>query len=298
MRVSNGKKRDMKNFTGFLVLILILTTASVQAQSKVYEVKVTGKGSPLLFIPHIGCSGDMWQDAVKELSKTHECHVFSLAGFAGLAPLDSNYTQQYKTAINDYIQVKKLKNVTVIGMNYGGFIALQLAAEPTRIARLIVIDTYPFLAQIINPAITQEQANTFAGNVKTAYLGPDKNAFHAMMYQLGKNMITHDTLKAKLYADWNVASDRKTIATALADQMATDLRPVLPAIKIPVLCFGTWYFGKTMKKMPLEEGYTMHDNFYASLTNHSVKLTETAKDFIHWDDSQWFIKEVNQFIQK
>ncbi len=288
----------MKKITAFFLLVIAFTTASVQAQSRVYEVKVTGKGSPLLFIPHIGCSGDMWKDVVSELSKTHECHVFYLAGFAGLAPLDSNYTQQYKNAISDYIQTKKLKNATVIGMNYGGFIALQLAARTERVARLIVIDTYPFLAQILNPAITQEQALTFASNIKRAYLDQDKSAFHTMMYQLGKNMITNDTLKAKLYADWNAASDRKTIATALGDQMATDLRPILPAIKIPVLCFGTWYFGKTMKKMPIEEGYTMHDNFYASLTNHSVKLTETSKDFMHWDDSPWFIKEVNQFIQK
>lgn len=288
----------MKKFALFLLLIIVFTTALVQAQQHVYQVKVTGKGSPLLFIPHVGCSGDMWQDAVKELSKTHECHVFYLAGFAGLAPLDSNYTQQYKAAINQYIEVKKLRNTTVIGMNYGGFIALQLAAKPEHIARLIVIDTYPFLAQILNPAITQEQANVFANNIKRAYLDQDKNAFHTMMYQLGKNMITHDTLKAKLYADWNTTSDRKTIATALSDQMATDLRSILPKIKIPVLCFGTWYFGKTMKKMPIEEGYTMHNNFYASLAGHTVKLTETTKDFIHWDDAQWFIKEVNQFIQK
>lgn len=288
----------MKKFTAFLLLIAAFTTVSVQAQSQVYQVKITGKGSPLLFIPHIGCSGDMWQDVVKELSKTHECHVFYLAGFAGLHPLDSNYTQQYKDAISQYIEVKKLKNATVVGMNYGGFIALQLAAKPGYITRLIVIDTYPFLAQILNPAITQEQANTFANNIKRAYLDHDRNTFHTMMYQLGKNMITHDTLKAKLYADWNATSDRKTIATALSDQMATDLRSILPEIKIPVLCFGTWYFGKTMKKMPLEDGYRMHDNFYASLAGRTVKLTETAKDFMHWDDSQWFINEVNQFIQK
>jgi N-formylmaleamate deformylase len=288
----------MQKIIAFL-LVIIATTALVQAQqSRVYQVKVTGKGTPLLFIPHIGCSGDMWQDAVKELSKTHECHVFYLAGFAGLAPLDSNYTQQYKDAIQQYIEVKKLKNTTVIGMNYGGFIALQLAAKSAHIARLIVIDTYPFLAQILNPAITQEQAHTFANNIKRAYLDQDKDTFHAMMYQLGKNMITHDTLKAKLYADWNTTSDRETIATALSDQMATDLHGVLPEIKIPVLCFGTWYFGKTMKKMALQEGYTMHDKFYASLPLHTVKLTETAKDFMHWDDSQWFIKEVNNFILK
>lgn len=288
----------MKKFTVFLLLVIAFITASAQTKSRVYEVKVTGKGSPLLFIPHIGCSGDMWKDVVHELSKTHECHVFYLAGFAGLAPLDSNYTQQYKDAINQYIEVKKLKNTTVIGMNYGGFIALQLAAKTERVARLIVIDTYPFLAQILNPAITREQANTFANNIKRAYLDQDKSTFHSMMYQLGKNMITHDTLKAKLYADWNTTSDRKTIATALGDQMATDLHGTLPEIKIPVLCFGTWYFGKTMKKMPIEEGYKMHENFYVSLASHTVKLTETAKDFMHWDDSQWFIKEVNQFIQK
>ena len=293
-----AKINNMKNFTSFLLLCILLTAGVACAEKNVFQVKVTGKGNPVLFIPHIGCSGDMWNDAVKEMSKTNECHVFYLAGFAGLQPLDSNYTQQYKESIRNYIVTKKLKNVTVVGMNYGGFIGLQLAAQPALIKRLIVMDTYPFLAQVLNANITQEQANTFAGNMKNAYMSSPDNAFQGMMYQMGKNMITHDTVRAKLYADWNAQSDRKTIATVLADQMSTDLRNLLPEIKIPVLCFGTWYFGRTMKKMTTEEGYQMHEKFYATLPDHTVKLTETAKDFMHWDESQWFIKEVTMFLQK
>ena len=279
------------------LVLLVSFTAAGYAQLPAISVTISGKGKPVLFIPHIGCPGEMWQDAARELAKTYQCHVVSLAGFAGMAPLDSNYTQQYLSQIRDYLQTRKLKNVTIVGMNYGGFLALQLHNHPT-VAKLIVVDTYPFLAQVLNPAVTASEAATYASQAKKAYLTATAADFEQMMQQTAQGMITSDTLKARQYTHWLVQSDRKTIATVLAEQLQTDLRPQLSSIKVPVLALGTWYFGKNLKKMPLEEGYKMHENFFGTLPNHKTVLTETGKDFMHWDEPAWFIKEVTTFINK
>ncbi|PZR37937.1 MAG: hypothetical protein DI538_11030 [Azospira oryzae] len=280
-----------------LLFLLTLTTTIVVAQTPAAQITVTGKGKPVLFIPHIGCPPEMWKDVVKELAKRNTCHTVSLAGFAGSAPIDSAYTRQYISFLQQYMQSKKLKEITVVGMNYGGFLALQLAQHPS-VGKLVVIDTYPFLAQVLNPKATLQDAQTYATQMKAGYLSPSDKDFEAIVYENGKAMITNDTIKAKTYAQWVALSDRKTIATALADQMAADLRPILPFIKVPVLIIGTWYFGKTYKKMPIEEGSRMHEEFYRTLPNHTIRLTETAKDFIHWDDPEWFVNELKSFITK
>ncbi|RAV98165.1 alpha/beta fold hydrolase [Pseudochryseolinea flava] len=279
-----------------IIAFLFTTSQQVNAQTPA-TVAVTGKGKPVLFLPHIGCSPDMWNEVVSEISKTHECHVFSFAGFAKAQPLKENYTAQYLTYIAQYITDKKLKDVTLVGMNYGGFISLQLGTT-LHVKKIVVIDTYPFLSQVLNPDVTLTEAAAYASQAKSSYLAPTDSAFHAVMYQTGKAMITNDSVNAKRYAEWNVQSDRKTIAEVLADQMKTDLRPALANIKIPVLIIGTWYFGKTYKKLPIEEGYRMHETFYKTLTNRTIKLTETAKDFMQWDEPQWFLNEVKHFLAK
>lgn len=277
-------------------LIFLLTFATTNILAQAAHVTVTGKGKPVLFIPHIGCPPEMWEEVVKELALKNSCHVVSLAGFAGMAPIDSAYSKQYINFLKQYMQSKKLKDVTVVGMNYGGFLALQLAQHPA-VGKVVVIDTYPFLAQVLNPQATQHDANTYAAQMKAGYLAPTEKDFESIVYQNGKAMITHDTVRAKTYAQWVARSDRKTIATALADQMATDLRPSLASIKIPVLIIGTWYFGKTYQSKPIAEGYRMHEEFYRTLPHHTVRLTETAKDFMHWDEQAWFINELKLFLE-
>lgn len=280
-----------------LLFLLAFTVATVSAQTPAAQITVIGKGKPVLLIPHIGCPPEMWIGVTEELAKKNTCHVVSLAGFAGTVPIDSAYTKRYIHFIQQYLQTKKLAEVTVVGMNYGGFLALQLAQHPS-VGKLVVIDTYPFLAQVLNPKATQQDADTYASQMKAGYLAPNEKDFEAIVYQNGKAMITNDTIKAKMYARWVAQSDRKTIATALADQMATDLRPSLTSIKVPVLIVGTWYFGKTYKNMPIEEGYRMHEEFYGVLPNHTVRLTETAKDFMHWDDPDWFLNELSLFMSR
>src|SRR5689334_20013832 len=71
-----------------LVLLPILgaaaSTADAQKQSP-FTVKVVGKGRPMILIPGLMCSGDVWDTTVEHYKSSYECHVLTLAGFAGRA---------------------------------------------------------------------------------------------------------------------------------------------------------------------------------------------------------------------
>src|SRR5262249_12594699 len=48
------------------------------------SVQVTGHGRPMILIPGFVSSGDVWSSVVDHYKDTFECHVVTVAGFAGV----------------------------------------------------------------------------------------------------------------------------------------------------------------------------------------------------------------------
>lgn len=71
-----------------LVLIACLGACNLHAQCGAIEVKVTGKGKPLVFLPDFGCPGSVWDETVEKLKDHYECHVITYAGFDSVAAID------------------------------------------------------------------------------------------------------------------------------------------------------------------------------------------------------------------
>lgn len=74
------------------ILLLILSTFfswtfTTEQAPKPIHVEVSGNGNPIIFIPGFTVPGDVWNPVVKELEKAYECHVVTLAGFGGKAPI-------------------------------------------------------------------------------------------------------------------------------------------------------------------------------------------------------------------
>ena len=78
----------MRTFSCFVVLIF--STAAFAAEP--FAVTVTGSGSPaMIFIPGLACDGEVWKETVDHFKAKHECHVLTLAGFAGQPPIEEPF---------------------------------------------------------------------------------------------------------------------------------------------------------------------------------------------------------------
>ena len=76
-----------------LLAVAVLSSAVANAAPKppaprvienpILRVEVTGKGKPMVLIPGLTCGGDVWNDAVAHYSRSYQCHVVTLGGFAG-----------------------------------------------------------------------------------------------------------------------------------------------------------------------------------------------------------------------
>ena len=101
----------MKTVTFFIVSLISTVLTSVYSQ-KSFEVSVKGKGEPIFLLPGFGCTGELWNETVSELSKTHECHIFTFAGFGDVAPIEMPWFSTIKNEIITYTKLNKINKPT------------------------------------------------------------------------------------------------------------------------------------------------------------------------------------------
>ena len=112
----------------FAVIVAIVVAVTTSAHAAVpFELRVTGTGPDVLLIPGLASSGAVWDDTVKQLCTRHRCHVFTLAGFAGVPAQSGPLLDNVDAALATYIEQQHLQAPIVIGHSLGNFVALRLA---------------------------------------------------------------------------------------------------------------------------------------------------------------------------
>jgi pimeloyl-ACP methyl ester carboxylesterase len=276
-------------------LIAAITAAVMQGAS--FSAEVSGAGKPVILIPGLGCSAEVWQETAAHLNKEgYQTHALTLAGFGGTKPLSGDhFLATVREDLAAYIRDNKLDHPVIIGHSLGGFLALWIAeTNPDLPGKIISVDGLPFLTAIMNPAITPEGAQNAGAATRKQFTSVSDDQFHQLQKQSVESMITSPENAAR---EIKVAAtaDRSAFTEAIVEMTVTDLRPNLPKIKAPVLVLGAWIAYK-------DYGAT-HDSatqlYLAQFPNFAVKLVmnDTAKHFIQLDTPDWFYNQVDQFIQ-
>lgn len=92
-----------------------------------FQVKVVGHGPPMLLLPGLASSGEVWDGVVAHYQDQFECHVFTLAGFAGVPTIDGPLLSKVRPALAAYIRDKHLDKPVVVGHSLGGVLSLWMA---------------------------------------------------------------------------------------------------------------------------------------------------------------------------
>lgn len=280
--------------TIFLFLFTFATVITLNAQNS-FEVKVYGKGQPILLIPGYSCNGDVWQETVAHLKNNFELHVITIAGFAGVTPIqEENILETVKNDIILYTKSKKLNQPILIGHSLGAFMVLWLQTEePSLFGKSICVDGVPFISAIGNPNATVESIkNNPEFNKKKVIenfkMIPDQNYVEnmtkSMLYQVS------DPVRAKQIAEWSFKSDRKTLGSTIVEMSTIDLRETISKIKQPILVMASIFGTK-------ENSLDIYSKQYAQLQNKTIKVAE-SKHFIMYDAQEWFFNEIDVFLNQ
>ena len=283
----------MKNLT--LLALALLATLKVFSQHSSFEVKVIGKGQPVLLIPGYSCSGEVWNETVDHLKTNYQLHVLTLAGFGGTKPIQNDeILKTVRNEIIQYVKDNKMKQPMLIGHSLGAFMTLWLhSTEPDLFGKSICVDGLPFVSAIGKTETTDEAVKANPQFNKQAVIqnfkslpsdGYVKNMTRAMLYQV------NDSLRAKQIAEWSYKSDRTTLGSTIVEMSTTDLRQEISKIKAPVLVMASIFGTKEVS----EKEYNLQ---YAELKNKTIKVAD-AKHFIMYDQPELFYNQIDAFFNQ
>jgi len=269
--------------------------AAAAPEHPAFKVEVTGKGAPIILIPGLASAGEVWNGTVAHYcGAKYQCHVLTLAGFAGVPAIQGPFLPTVEQQISDYIAANKFDHPIIIGHSMGGFLGMKLAADhPDQVGRLIIVDTLPALMATQMPSMTQAQMKEAAEGMRARMLAMDKSAAKAMRQQTLANMITkpEDIQRAE---GWGERSDCATVANSMAEMMSEDLRQEVSRIKAPTLVLGSWIAYKNFGSKPMFE--QLYKTQYQQLAGVKVELADNARHFIMYDDPAWMYDRIDNFL--
>lgn len=281
-------------------VVLIFTLISFCFPSKAstyFDVTITGEGAPIIFIPGLGCDGDVWQHTVEHMAAKYECHVFTLAGFAGTTPFDisKGFLPRIQNALVTYISDSLNQKPILIGHSLGGYLSLAISsANPDLIAKVVVVDSYPSMAKSQDVKIQEKEMYERADWMKSQLLAMTDSAFLAQQKYGVTTLVNSMDDQAKILA-WSIASDRETFVQAMYEIMVGDLTKAIRHIKVPVLVLGSWYGGKDYGITKAQVKVTYEEQL-KRIKDCKVLIADKARHFIMLDEPEWFLSSVQNFL--
>lgn len=272
--------------------LLLLWAGGLPAAKPSFQVEVSGpppgsaQAPALILIPGLASSGEVWNETVARYRARYQCHVLTLPGFAGVAPVEGPLLPRMVAELAQYIQAKKLSKPILIGHSLGGTLSLMFAAKyPTIPGGIVIVDAVPHLAGVFGPG--------FDPGASREYMRKQTPEQYEGFVRSGKSFegMLADREHLPKLVDWSLRSDRTTVIEAMHEIMTTDLRQDIAGIICPTLVLGSWAGMKSFTTREIVEGN--YKQQYAQLPGYRLAMAEKAQHFIMYDDPAWFFSQVD-----
>jgi N-formylmaleamate deformylase len=268
--------------------------SSTAAAPQPFHVERSGQGRPIVFIPGLASSGEVWKETLAHLQGRYDCHVLTLAGFAGQPAIPAPFFATERRALADYLRSQGLKKPILVGHSLGGVLAMAVAADaPDLVGGVVIVDSLPFLPAAMDPSATAESVRPHAEEMRTLMRMQTVEQRSMQSRRVLRGFIS-DESKVDIAARWGASSDPETVAQAVYELSTTDLRPELHRITAPTLVLGSWIALKG--RVPREAVEAVYQGQYAKLSTARVVMSDTARHFIMWDDPEGFFRELDGFL--
>lgn len=278
--------RSFKQIICLCVILLQAIIANAQASSSLH-VKVTGHGTPAIFIPGFTCAGEVWNASVAQLADRYTCHVITFSGFGGQPAQSDPHLKQWVTDIAAYIKANHLDKPVIIGHSIGGGMAMLLAADyPELVSKIVVVDALPCLGAIQNPSYKAE-ASPDCSKFVNLYTAMSDSALLAQQTRTITMLCADTTMQPEL-VKWSMISDRKTMGHIYCEFMNTDLRDTIAGIKCPALI---------LLEAPFKMYETAMQQQFSKLKNKQIAYAQKGLHFIMYDDKEWYLQQLNNYLR-
>jgi pimeloyl-ACP methyl ester carboxylesterase len=241
-----------------------------------FSVEVKGHGRPVIFIPGLGCPGEVWDDTVAHLGDDYETHVLTLAGFAGNDAITEPLSAAVRRDLTRYIRSRHLRDPIVVGHSMGGFIAYWIASyHPELVGPVIIVDAGPALSGDL------EEAKALRSKWKNASDEEFTGGMRAAFTQMTSVPRKMEPVIARV-----TRSDRRAIGDAIFEMVTTDLTAAVKEITAPVLVIAADGGYQTRIRAQIE-----------TIPDHAMIVLPHTRHFVMYDDPEQFFKVIDKFLE-
>lgn len=291
----------------FLVAIILLLAAAippailaqssagpVAAATSPFVVERVGRGRPMILIPGLLSGGEVWKTTVERYKERYDMHVLTLAGFAGVPPLQGEtFLLAERDAIIGYIRDHDLDKPVIVGHSLGGFLAFWVAAAaPDLVGPIVAVDGVPYFAVLNDSTMTPDKARPQAQR-----FGAMAESFTPEQLAMQNSMVLRsqakDSIHAQMGARWGRASDGRTMGRAFEEMMTTDLRAEVAAIRTGVLLIAA---ADGLSPDQQERVLARYESQVSRVPRHRVVLAKNARHFVMLDDPAFLFSAMDSFL--
>jgi pimeloyl-ACP methyl ester carboxylesterase len=257
------------------------TASSASAAAQPFSVKVVGKGEPMILIPGLLSSGDVWTTTVDRYKDRYECHVLTLAGFAGQPAIDPPFLDTVREGVIHYVHDHHLARPVIVGHSLGAFLAFWIASTaPDAVGSVVAVDGVPFLSALMDPAATPDSVRAHAAQMRDLYATFTPQQLRGQSQMTLASMIKSPA-DVERALGWAEASTPKAVGESMYEMMVTDLRDQMGKVTAPVLLLAAADFAKDAATREMVR--RNYEAQVAKVPTHTVTLVPEARHFIMFD---------------
>ncbi len=203
-----------------------MSVVYIDQQAVHYEV--FGRGRPVLFLHGWLGSWRYWLPSMEVVAEGFRTYAFDLIGFGdtdhrNVAPSISTYADQ----VIRFLDALGIDMIALIGHSMGGMVALKTAiAHPDRIERVVTVGA-PIVGSSLAPLL---KLTSFAP------IAHGMNRFPRVTKRLFRHFLSEAAEDDMLeILEDSVKPTADSIRASVRSMMRTDLRPLLPELRVPAL---------------------------------------------------------------
>lgn len=262
---------------------------------EVFDVTVEGSGPPVILIPGLATTGEVWRGTAERLRDRYQLHVLTLAGFGGPEPLGEPFLPRVARAIVEYADERRLERPVLVGHSLGGFVAWLAASEaPGVFGGVVAVDGVPFLPALVDPAVDTAAMPARAEAIRAFHDKLTREQFLAQTDLALSSMITAESDRARARG-WAAQADPRAAGIAIAELMTTDLRERVRRIETPALLIGALGAAPEPMHESMRAAYRAQ---VAGVRDATVVFSESSRHFVMLDAPEFLAAELEAFLAR
>ncbi len=250
--------------------------SSITTDQGIVHYEVYGRGRPVLLLHGWLGSWGLWQETMAYLGRYYRTYALDFWGFGESGKKRDTYAvQDFVSLVGQFMDRLGISQAPLVGHSMGGTVSLEVAIQyPERVSKVVIIGSPIVGSSLAFPL-------KLAGYRFIAFMLFNMMWAFRMGMKIASPFICADPRFPEMMDRDLSSTTLESFLLSIASLRQTDLRPLLPQIKVPVMGIfgGRDNIVNPRQWQPLKDGVEKSEIVRWSQAQHFVML-DAPQDFM------------------